>query len=131
MRVGARAMPFTPFHFGPGALVHSAAPKHSSFLAFCGADVLVDVEPLYYMITGGYPIHRLFHTYVGATVPGVICVLLFALVCCSVPLGVWAGVRDLPLSETFTRLHAAKSCSAIAIIGLVSWCARVTWIVVH
>lgn len=73
-------MPFTPFHFGPGALVHSAAPKHISFLAFCGANVLVDVEPLYYMITGGYPIHRFFHTYVGATVAGLICVLLFALV---------------------------------------------------
>ena len=73
-------MPFTPFHFGPGALVHSAAPKHISFLAFCGANVLVDVEPLYYMITGGYPIHRFFHTYVGATVAGLIFVLLFALV---------------------------------------------------
>jgi hypothetical protein len=53
-------MPFTPFHFGPGALVHSAAPKHISFLAFCDANVLVDVEPLYYMLTGGYPIHRFF-----------------------------------------------------------------------
>ena len=58
-------------------------------------------------------------------------VLLFAIVCCSVPLGVWAGVRDLPLAETLARFHAAKSCSAIAIIGLVYWCARVTWIVVH
>jgi hypothetical protein len=38
-------MPFTPFHFGPGAVVHSAAPKHISFLAFCGANVLVDVDP--------------------------------------------------------------------------------------
>jgi membrane-bound metal-dependent hydrolase YbcI (DUF457 family) len=73
-------VPFTPFHFGPAALLHSAAPKHISFLAFCGANVLVDVEPLYYMITGGRPIHRFFHTYVGATVAGVIFVLLFALV---------------------------------------------------
>jgi len=73
-------VPFTPFHFGPAALVHSAAPRHISFLAFCGANVLVDVEPLYYMITGGYPIHRFLHTYVGATVAGLICVLLFALV---------------------------------------------------
>jgi membrane-bound metal-dependent hydrolase YbcI (DUF457 family) len=38
-------MPFTPFHFGAGALVHSVAPMHVSFLAFCGANVLVDVEP--------------------------------------------------------------------------------------
>lgn len=73
-------MPFTPFHFGPGALAHCAAPKHISFLAFCGANVLVDVEPLYYMLTHQYPIHRFFHSYVGATIAGLIFVLLFALV---------------------------------------------------
>ena len=73
-------MPFTPFHFGPGALVHSAAPKHVSFLAFCAANVLVDVEPLYFMLTHQYPIHRFLHTYVGATVAAAIVVGLFALV---------------------------------------------------
>lgn len=73
-------MPFTPFHFGPGALVHSAAPKHVSFLVFCGANVLVDVEPLYYMLTQQQPIHRFFHTYSGATVAGLIIVAMFALV---------------------------------------------------
>ena len=72
-------MPFTPFHFGPGALVHSAAPKHISFLAFCGANVLVDVEPLYFMVTHQYPIHRFFHTYVGATIAATIVVAMFAL----------------------------------------------------
>lgn len=72
-------MPFTPFHFGPGALVHSAAPKHVSFLAFCGANVLVDVEPLYFMLTHQYPIHRFFHTYVGATVAAGVVVALFVL----------------------------------------------------
>ena len=73
-------MPFTPFHFGPGALVHSAAPRHISFLAFCGANVLVDVEPLYFMLTHQWPIHRFFHTYVGATVAASIVVAVFALV---------------------------------------------------
>jgi membrane-bound metal-dependent hydrolase YbcI (DUF457 family) len=73
-------MPFTPFHFGPGALVHSAAPKHVSFLAFCAANVLVDVEPLYFMLTHQWPIHRFFHTYVGATVAAGSVVALFALV---------------------------------------------------
>jgi hypothetical protein len=58
-------------------------------------------------------------------------VLLFAIVCGAIPLAVWAGVRELPLSQTFARLHAAKSGSAIAIMGLVYWCARVTWIVAH
>lgn len=73
-------MPFTPFHFGPGALVHSAAPKHISFLAFCGANVLVDVEPLYFMLTHQYPIHRFFHTYVGATVAAAMVLAMFAFV---------------------------------------------------
>lgn len=72
-------MPFTPFHFGAGALVHSVAPRHVSFLAFCGANVLVDVEPLYYMITDQYPIHRFFHTYVGATIAATVVVAAFAL----------------------------------------------------
>jgi hypothetical protein len=72
------AMPFTAFHFGPGALVHSAAPQYVSFLAFCGANVLVDVEPLYFMLTQQHPIHRFFHTYVGAAVAGSIVVVLFA-----------------------------------------------------
>jgi hypothetical protein len=61
-------MPVTPFHFGPGAMVHAVAPKHISFLAFCTANVLMDVEPLYYMVTRQYPLHRFLHTYVGATI---------------------------------------------------------------
>jgi membrane-bound metal-dependent hydrolase YbcI (DUF457 family) len=73
-------MPFTPFHFGPAALVHAAAPGYVSFLTFCGANVLVDVEPLYFMLTQQEPIHRFFHTYVGATVAAAIVVALFVLV---------------------------------------------------
>lgn len=60
-------MPFTPFHFGPGAALHAVAPRQVSFLAFCAANVLIDVEPLYYILTDQYPWHRFFHTYVGAT----------------------------------------------------------------
>jgi len=72
-------MPFTAFHFGPGALVHSAAPKHVSFLAFCGAHVLVDVELLYFMLTHQWPIHCFFHIYVGTMVAVAIVVVMFAL----------------------------------------------------
>jgi membrane-bound metal-dependent hydrolase YbcI (DUF457 family) len=80
-------MPFTPFHFGAGALVHAAAPRYVSFLAFCGANVLVDVEPLYFMLTHQHPIHRFFHTYVGATVAGLLVIALFVLVRrCALPL---------------------------------------------
>jgi len=70
-------MPITPFHFGTGATIHAIAPKHVSFLAFCSANVLIDIEPLYYMVTGQYPLHRFFHTYIGATVIMVATALIF------------------------------------------------------
>ena len=69
-------MPITPVHFGPGAAIHVLAPRHVSFLAFCAANVLIDVEPLYFIVTGQYPVHRFFHTYVGASL---IVVATFAL----------------------------------------------------
>lgn len=70
-------MPFTPFHFGSGTAIHAVAPKHVSFLAFCSANVLIDIEPLYYMVTGKYPLHRFFHTYIGATIIMVATMLIF------------------------------------------------------
>ena len=69
-------MPFTPFHFGPGAAICAVAPKHLSFWAFCGANVLIDIEPLYYMFNNNPPLHRFFHTYIGATI---ICVATIAI----------------------------------------------------
>jgi hypothetical protein len=70
-------MPITPFHFGPGAAIHAIVPKHVSFLAFCSANVLIDIEPLYYMVIGQHPLHRFFHTYIGATIIMVATALIF------------------------------------------------------
>ena len=70
-------MPFTPFHFGPGSLLHSLVKSHVSFISFCMANVLTDIEPLYFMVTGQFPIHRFCHTYVGATVVAAATILLF------------------------------------------------------
>ena len=56
-------MPFTPFHFGLGATLHAAAPRRVSFLAFCGANVLTDIEPLYFMLAHQWPLHRTAHTF--------------------------------------------------------------------
>lgn len=72
-------MPVTPFHFGPGAAIHAVAPRHVSFLAFCASNVLIDIEPLYYMLTGQARLHRFFHTLVGACVVAALTVLLFLL----------------------------------------------------
>ena len=48
-------MPVTPFHFGPGAALHAVAPKHVSFLAFCAANILIDLESLYNLRTDILP----------------------------------------------------------------------------
>jgi membrane-bound metal-dependent hydrolase YbcI (DUF457 family) len=60
-------VPFTPFHFGPGAALHAMAPRHVSFLAFCASNVLIDVESLYNLVNHRHPVHAFFHTYLGAT----------------------------------------------------------------
>ena len=70
-------MPFTPFHFGPGAAIHAVAPRYVSFLGFCVSNVLIDVEPLYYMLTQQYPVHRFFHTYLGASLVACATLVLF------------------------------------------------------
>lgn len=70
-------MPITPFHFGPGAAIHAVAPKHVSFLAFCTANVLIDIEPLYYMLTHQERLHRFFHTYLGASLVALATFALF------------------------------------------------------
>jgi membrane-bound metal-dependent hydrolase YbcI (DUF457 family) len=46
------------------------------FSAFA-ANVLIDVEPLYYMVTRQFPLHRFFHTYIGASLILLATVLLF------------------------------------------------------
>ena len=61
-------MPFTPLHFGPGIAAKVVAPSYYSFSVFVFSQVLIDIEPLYFMLNGEWPIHRFFHTYLGATV---------------------------------------------------------------
>lgn len=72
-------MPITPFHFGLGAAFKAVAPKHVSFVSFVAANVLIDIEPMYYMSTKQYPLHRFFHTYVGAGVISVAAIILVVL----------------------------------------------------
>ena len=58
-------MPFTPFHFGPGFLIKVLLQRHFSFLVFVLTQVLIDLETLFFMWAGQYPLHRILHTYIG------------------------------------------------------------------
>lgn len=70
-------MPFTPFHFGPGLALKGVLGRHMSFGAFVAANVAIDVEPLYYMLSNNPPLHRELHTYVGAAAVAVSLMLLW------------------------------------------------------
>lgn len=73
-------MPITPFHFGPGFFVKSILFKRFSFRVFVLANILVDIEPLYYILTNQWPLHRFFHTYVGATIVAMVAILFGRLI---------------------------------------------------
>ena len=60
-------MPFTPFHFGPGAALAAVAPRHVGLVTFCATNVVIDAESLINLIYGRYPVHTFAHTFVGAT----------------------------------------------------------------
>jgi len=80
-------MPVTPFHFGPAAIVKSASSQWFSLTVFGLTQVIIDLEPLYYMAQGMWPIHRFLHTYLGAAIVAVV-----------------AAVAGKPLCEWFLRL---------------------------
>lgn len=63
-------MPFTPFHFGPAALLKALAPRHVSLTAFVASQVAIDIESGYHLLRGSWPVHRLAHTLSLATVIG-------------------------------------------------------------
>lgn len=65
-------MPFTPFHFGPGLLLKAATPRHVSLTAFVASQVLIDLESLYNILRGAWPVHRELHTFALGTAAGLV-----------------------------------------------------------
>ena len=70
-------MPVTPFHFGPGLALKGVAAPVFSWSAFAAAQVLIDCETIYYLISREYPVHRFFHSFLGAAVAGLLAAILF------------------------------------------------------
>jgi membrane-bound metal-dependent hydrolase YbcI (DUF457 family) len=69
-------LPFTAFHFGPGLALKGAAAPVFSWSAFAVAQVLIDCETLYYLVRQEYPVHRFFHSFLGATAAGLVAAIL-------------------------------------------------------
>ncbi len=95
-------MPITPFHFGPGAALKAVAPAHFSVTIFCYSQLVTDLESGFHLFRGEYPVHRFFHTYLGATLVGLACALTGRPICRLV-LRVWRAWFPAPFTEGFGR----------------------------
>ena len=65
-------MPFTPFHFGPGLLLKAAAPARFSLTSYAAAQIVIDVESGYYLLTQQAPVHRILHTFLAGGAAGAV-----------------------------------------------------------
>jgi membrane-bound metal-dependent hydrolase YbcI (DUF457 family) len=83
-------MPFTPFHMGAACVVKAVAGRHFSMTVFGFSQVAMDVQPLYHMVRGEGIIHGFSHTFLGATLIGVLTVLAGKPLC-QVLLRFWAA----------------------------------------
>jgi len=60
-------VPFTPFHMGPGILIKSLLQGSFSLMVFGWAQIVMDIQPLFVLITGEGHLHGFSHTLIGAT----------------------------------------------------------------
>ena len=60
-------MPFTPLHMGPGIFIKALLQGSFSLMVFGWAQIIMDVQPLFVMLTGEGHLHGFSHTYIGAT----------------------------------------------------------------
>ena len=103
-------MPVTPFHLGPGALLHAVAPRRVSFLAFAAANAVIDLESFVNLVYDRQPVHALLHTVFGAALVVVLVVATF--------LGIrsWIVREDLRDFAGWRRLEATAVLSG-AVLG--------------
>lgn len=73
-------MPFTPFHWGPVLLVGLLFFSILDLPALLVSSVIVDIEPLYFMLKFSNPYHGFFHSYLGSSIMGTLIALgMFAI----------------------------------------------------
>jgi membrane-bound metal-dependent hydrolase YbcI (DUF457 family) len=68
-------MPFTPFHMGPGILIKSILQGSFSLMIFGWTQIVMDIQPLFVMISGDGHLHGFSHTYMGAILIALFCAI--------------------------------------------------------
>ena len=60
-------MPFTPIHMGPGIFIKALLQGSFSLMVFGWTQIIMDIQPLFVILTGEGHLHGFSHTYIGAT----------------------------------------------------------------
>src|SRR5215468_10584028 len=74
-------MPVTPFHMGPGVEIKAVAGRYFSLMVFGFSQVAMDIEPLVRIIRGDVVFHGFTHTYLGATLIGLVSAVVGRPIC--------------------------------------------------
>lgn len=100
-------MPFTPLHMGPGLLVRGGVRGGFSLMVFGWTQVVIDLEPLWALLSDREVLHGWSHTWVGA--------VLVALVAMATgkPLGEF-GLRLLRLPRFLPITWSAAAVAAFS-----------------
>jgi membrane-bound metal-dependent hydrolase YbcI (DUF457 family) len=70
-------MPFTPFHWGPASFLGFSFFRMFDLPALLVASTVIDFEPLCVLVFRlNYPLHGIFHTFVGSSVLAVLTALV-------------------------------------------------------
>ena len=65
-------MPFTPFHMGAGILLKALLHGSFSLMVFGWAQIIMDLQPLFVLLSGEGQLHGFSHTFIGATLLAIV-----------------------------------------------------------
>lgn len=68
-------MPFTPLHMGPGILLKALRPRRFSLMVFGWTQIVMDLQPLFALLSGRGELHGFSHTWIGASLLAVLAAL--------------------------------------------------------
>lgn len=74
-------MPFTPFHLGPAMLLGFKYERKLDLMSLALASVVLDIEPFLSIVTGKGAVHGFFHSFLGASIAGMITFVILCTPC--------------------------------------------------
>lgn len=108
-------MPFTPFHLLAITPVKAVAQRKFSWTMFALVNVLIDLEPIGFLLITLSPEHHFFHTIIGATLIAVLAAL-YGRGLCESAIKIWNDEIKSPSIIAETKISKLAAWSG-ALIG--------------